>query len=84
MSTFTCSENSAHQFEISLPFRSDETIEQIPESLPGIGALGGNDTTTGWWVQNTGKYVKERTGLVSTVKGVKAVITRYRVESDIL
>ena len=54
--------------EINKTFRGDEIIEQIPESLPGIGVIQGNDTVSGWWEQNTGKYVKEHLGMVSDLK----------------
>ena len=48
-------------------FRGDEIIEQIPESLPGIGVIQGNDTVPHWGEQNTGKYVKEHLGQVSEI-----------------
>ena len=58
----------ASLYTIYPPFRGDEIIEQLPESLPGIGTIQGNDTVSGWWEQNTGKYVTEHLGQVSDWK----------------
>ena len=68
--TISLSRNSciAPKCEIFTPFRGDEIIEQLPESLPGIGTIQGNDTVSGWWEQNTGKYVTEHLGQVSDWK----------------